>query len=59
MGKQKKPEFTLEQIQQREFALLEAFDAYCKRHGLTYCLCGGSLLGAVRHKGFIPWTTST
>ena len=55
MGGQKKTEFTLEQIQQREFALLEAFDAYCKRHGLTYCLCGGSLLGAVRHKGFIPW----
>ncbi len=50
-----KPEMSLAEIQAREYALLERFDAYCKRHGLTYCLCGGTLLGAVRHKGFIPW----
>ena len=46
---------TLAEIQAREYELLKQFDAYCKRHGLTYCLCGGTLLGAVRHKGFIPW----
>ncbi|MBQ8110813.1 MAG: LicD family protein [Clostridia bacterium] len=27
----------------------------CDAHGLVYCLVGGSLLGAVRHRGFIPW----
>ena len=35
--------------------LLDAFDAFCRRHGLRYYLCGGTLLGAVRHGGFIPW----
>ena len=35
--------------------MLVEFDAFCKREGLLYTLAGGTLLGAVRHKGFIPW----
>ena len=35
--------------------MLEMFDGVCRRHGLRYFLFYGSLLGAVRHKGFIPW----
>lgn len=33
----------------------QAFDGFCKTHGLTYYTACGSLIGAVRHKGFIPW----
>lgn len=38
-----------------EIDLLIQFDKVCQKHGLRYFLIGGSLLGAVRHKGFIPW----
>ena len=35
--------------------MLVEFDAICKRHRLRYWLDSGTLLGAVRHQGFIPW----
>ena len=35
--------------------MLVEFGALCRREGLRYSLAGGTLLGAVRHKGFIPW----
>ena len=35
--------------------LLRKFDFICRKHNLKYSLCGGTLLGAIRHKGFIPW----
>lgn len=38
-----------------ELAILEKFDQVCKKHHLTYYACDGTLLGAVRHQGFIPW----
>lgn len=38
-----------------EIDLLMAFDDVCKRHGIRYHVSFGALLGAVRHKGFIPW----
>lgn len=35
--------------------LLEQMDRICREEGIEYTLSSGSLLGAVRHKGFIPW----
>ncbi len=35
--------------------LLFKFDEICRKHGLKYTLAYGSLLGAIRHRGFIPW----
>ena len=35
--------------------LLNKFQEICKRHNLKYWADGGTLLGAVRHQGFIPW----
>lgn len=38
-----------------ELDLVREFVAVCDRYGLDYRMMGGTLLGAVRHKGFIPW----
>ena len=46
---------TGEQIKAIELDILKAFDIFCTSHGLHYYLAFGTLLGAVRHKGFIPW----
>ena len=34
---------------------IKAFDLVCRKCGIDYSLHGGSMLGAIRHKGFIPW----
>lgn len=39
----------------KELELFEKFIEICDKHNLTYHLAGGSLIGAVRHGGFIPW----
>ena len=46
---------SLREMQQVYLELLREFDGVCQHHGLRYDLAGGSLLGAVRHGGFIPW----
>lgn len=46
---------TLEEVKKVELQLLITFHDFCEKHKLKYVLDGGTLLGAVRHKGFIPW----
>ena len=44
-----------EQIQPLLLELLKVFAEYCKKNNIKFYLAGGTLLGAIRHKGFIPW----
>ena len=47
--------YNIRELQLRILGILLEFDKVCKEHGLRYCICGGTMIGAVRHKGFIPW----
>jgi len=42
-------------MQLTELDMLVEFDRVCRKHGIQYVLFGGSMLGAIRHKGYIPW----
>ncbi len=54
-----KAEGRLRKLQQVGLILLKQFDRICKEHGIVYWLGFGTLLGAVRHGGFIPWDDDT
>ncbi len=48
-------ELSLLDLQQSCLEMLRVFDAFCRENGITYYISGGTMLGAIRHKGFIPW----
>lgn len=48
-------EMTLDEIQQISLDILQDVHEFCVKNNIRYTLQGGTLLGAVRHHGFIPW----
>lgn len=48
-------EETLKEVKKAELNILITVDDFCKKNNIKYSLAYGTLLGAVRHKGFIPW----
>ena len=46
---------SLQESKQIQVQILSYIDAFCQQNNLKYSLYAGTLLGAVRHKGFIPW----
>ncbi|WP_222931036.1 LicD family protein [Treponema phagedenis] len=48
-------ELSLREIQKESLKVLKLVDYICRQENLTYCLFYGTLIGAIRHNGFIPW----
>lgn len=46
---------SLKTIQNRLLQIADVFDRICSEHGIPYYMLGGTMLGTIRHKGFIPW----
>ena len=48
-------EITIDESKKMMLSMLEEIDSFCRDNNIPYYLTGGTLLGAVRHNGFIPW----
>ena len=46
---------TDEEYKERLLLLMDSIDSFCRKHNLQYYMLGGTMLGAVRHHGIIPW----
>lgn len=51
----KMPPEDLRKLQLIQLDMLKEVDRVCKQNNIKYCIIAGTLLGAVRHKGYIPW----
>ena len=45
----------LDELKSIQLDILQSVVEFCENNGLRYFLCGGTLIGAIRHKGYIPW----
>lgn len=48
-------EIQMDELRELQMSILDYVDSFCRKHGIKYTISGGTLLGAVRHGGFIPW----
>ena len=48
-------EIDIETLKEIQLDILKEVDSFCVENGITYYLSYGTLLGAIRHKGYIPW----
>jgi lipopolysaccharide cholinephosphotransferase len=49
------PTYDIRPLQLKILPIIKAVDNACHQHGLRYYIWAGTMIGAVRHKGFIPW----
>ena len=45
----------MDELRQKQMEVLDYVAAFCDENGIRYWIEGGTLLGAIRHKGYIPW----
>lgn len=48
-------EIKLDELKKIQIGILDVVHHFCQENGITYFLSSGSLIGAIRHKGYIPW----
>ena len=48
-------EMTIDEVKQIQLNILDVVDQFCSKFGIRYSMAYGTLLGAIRHKGYIPW----
>lgn len=53
--KEKRKEVSREESKQIMLDILKDISSFCDKHSIRYYLAAGTLIGAIRHKGFIPW----
>lgn len=50
-----KKNISVKELKMIQLKILDSIDDFCKKKGIQYFLFSGTLIGAVRHKGYIPW----
>lgn len=50
-----KKKINVNELKQIQLNILKHVDKFCQEHQIQYFMCGGSLIGTIRHRGFIPW----
>lgn len=48
-------EIEIDELRELQMQILDYVDAFCRKNSIRYTISGGTLLGAVRHGGYIPW----